>query len=96
MEPDWKWADCQRHGIRGATEREIVGRLTGRDARGRRGAEMLNPLPPHRDRVALWRAGLSAGRREKLKSAAGVALRVMYALTGTVVTQNMTLAVRKR
>lgn len=84
------WPAMLRAGIRGSTEREIVACLT----RGRpEDAAILRPLTG--SRADLWHRALTPGRKRVRKRAAQWALAAMHALTGTLFTQNITLAVRR-
>jgi SAM-dependent methyltransferase len=87
------WPEMLRAGIRGSTEREIIDCLTS----GRRHeAAIMTPSGPGiRSRADLWYAGLTHGRKQLLKMAAKRTLEAIQLVTGTLVTQNITLAVRK-
>jgi SAM-dependent methyltransferase len=83
-----------RGGVRGATEREIRTRLAS-DKRFR--PVLLEPIVPGcRDRIDLWYSRLSKTRYPRAKSALRHVLKVVRWTTGTVLTQNLTLAVRKQ
>jgi 2-polyprenyl-3-methyl-5-hydroxy-6-metoxy-1,4-benzoquinol methylase len=81
-----------RGGLRGGTEREILGIL----ARTGQPPRLLTPSQAGcRDRVDLWYARLNRERHRLLKATMRQALKVIAALTGTVLTQNVMLAIRK-
>jgi 2-polyprenyl-3-methyl-5-hydroxy-6-metoxy-1,4-benzoquinol methylase len=82
----------RRGGIRGGTEREILGILakTGHPPR------LLTPQRPGcRDRIDLWYGQLNRDRRRLLKASMRQVLKWTLRLTGTVLTQNLMLAIRK-
>lgn len=88
------WNDLLRHGFRGATEREVIACLT-RDEPGT--AVIVEPNAPGvRDRIDVWYAGLTPGRWQRAKKMARATLRLIFMATGTVLTQNLSVAIRKR
>lgn len=92
-DPHETWDELLRHGFRGTTEREVVTLLT-RDDPG--SAEVCEPVAPGTDRIDVWYAGLTPGRRERSKRVARAALRIIYKVTGTVLIQNLSVAIRKK
>ncbi len=86
---DDDWSVLLRKGIRGGTEREIM-RSLGPGA----AARIEQPILHGRSRVNLWYAALSP-RLRPVKLAAREVLRAVHALTGTLVTPNVTLVLRK-
>jgi SAM-dependent methyltransferase len=86
------WEDHLRGGLRGATEHEILTKLTSRSEGG---ARLLDPcIEGLKDRVDLWFWGLSS-RYRPVKHLAKLILKVVYRLTGSVVTPNLTVAIQK-
>lgn len=87
----WSTNDVATHlrgGLRGATEREVL-RFIGEPA------EILPPCRPElRDRVDAWFSLLSP-RHRVAKQLARFCLKGVYRLTGTVLTPNLALAIRK-
>ena len=87
------WDELLRHGFRGATEREVIECLTRDEPRT---AAICEPMGPGmRDRIDVWYAGLTPGRWQRAKKLARATLRVIYMATGTVLTQNLSVAIRK-
>ncbi len=87
-----RWEDHLRGGLRGATEREILRTLT-RGASDR--AEMLEPcIPGVKDRVDLWHRSLGP-RHGAAKRLLKWILKAGYRVTGSVVTPNVAVAIRK-
>lgn len=85
------WRDLLRAGVRGSTEREIIECLTA----GRPGdARTMRPVDG-RSRADLWYGGLTPGRRAWAKRAARALLNAGERLTGSLLTQNITLCVRR-
>jgi 2-polyprenyl-3-methyl-5-hydroxy-6-metoxy-1,4-benzoquinol methylase len=82
------WNVHLRAGIRGGTEREILGNL--RESAGR--ATVLQPKD--RDRAAYWLAGTSA-RYRRIKQAIAVLFRITDKFFGTVPSMNLDVAIRK-
>jgi 2-polyprenyl-3-methyl-5-hydroxy-6-metoxy-1,4-benzoquinol methylase len=82
------WNVHLRAGIRGGTEREILGNL--RETAGR--ATVLQPKD--RDRAAYWLAGTSA-RYRRIKQAIAVLFRITDKFFGTVPSMNLDVAIRK-
>jgi SAM-dependent methyltransferase len=87
-----RWEEHLRGGLRGATEREILRTLT---PAWRRSAALLEPCIPHvKDRVDLWY--WSQGPRHRAaKRVLKWVLKVVYRLTGSVVTPNVAVAIQK-
>jgi len=79
--------DHLRGGLRGATEREILRMLGGK-------AEILEPCVPGMDRVDFW-FSLLRPRWRPLKLVARAVVRGIYWVTGSVLSPNLTLAIRK-
>jgi 2-polyprenyl-3-methyl-5-hydroxy-6-metoxy-1,4-benzoquinol methylase len=87
------WETLLRKGIRGATEREILGSFG--EARSDSLPALRAPLRPrHRDRVDVWYAALSP-RHRALKTACRELLRVVERLLGTTLVVNLSLAIGK-
>jgi 2-polyprenyl-3-methyl-5-hydroxy-6-metoxy-1,4-benzoquinol methylase len=86
------WEDHLRGGLRGATENEILTRLTsGSETQ----AVLLDPcVPGLKDRVDLWFWGLSP-RYRPVKRILRLLLKAAYRVTGSVVTPNLTVAIQK-
>ena len=87
------WESLLRKGIRGATEREILGSL------GRPGEDSLPALlsprrPRYRDRVDVWYAALGP-RHRALKTLCRELLRVVERRLGTTWVVNLSLAIGK-
>jgi 2-polyprenyl-3-methyl-5-hydroxy-6-metoxy-1,4-benzoquinol methylase len=97
-----RWEDHLRGGIRGGTEREILRNLRRRpDGADRNSAfgepVLLEPsLDGLRDRVDLWYHALNPERYRKTKRVAKVVLKLIYRLSGTVLSPNLTLAILKK
>ena len=83
------WEILLRKGIRGATESEMI-RSLGSDAK----AVIVNPLTLEGSRIDLWYSSLSP-RFRPVKVVCREALRVLHALTGTLLTPNITLVLKK-
>lgn len=87
------WNEMLRAGIRGSTEREIIDCLT---SGVRTQARMIGPRGEGiASRSDLWRRGLTPGRREFAKGLAHRALALGELLTGSLVTQNITLCLQR-
>lgn len=86
------WEDHLRGGLRGATEAEILAKLSrGSD----RDAVLLEPcIPGLKDRVDLWYWGLSP-RYRAIKRIAWLILKGIYLMTGSVVSPNVAVAIQK-
>jgi 2-polyprenyl-3-methyl-5-hydroxy-6-metoxy-1,4-benzoquinol methylase len=86
------WEEHLRGGLRGATEAEILSKLSiGADSR----PTLLEPcIPGLRDRVDLWFWRLSP-RYRPIKRAAWLILKAIYLVTGSVVTPNVAVAIQK-
>jgi 2-polyprenyl-3-methyl-5-hydroxy-6-metoxy-1,4-benzoquinol methylase len=86
------WEEHLRGGLRGATEREILSTLRS-DGQSR--PVLLEPcVPETKDRVDLWFKGLSPNHRPA-KQALRLMLKLLYRLTGSVVTPNLAVAIQK-
>jgi 2-polyprenyl-3-methyl-5-hydroxy-6-metoxy-1,4-benzoquinol methylase len=86
------WEEHLRGGLRGATEREILRTLRADDHSR---PEILQPCAPEtKDRIDLWFTGLSPKHRP-VKQALRLILKVVYRLTGSVVTPNLAVAIQK-
>lgn len=88
------WSEHLRGGIRGATERSIL-----RSIGWNRNSRPVLLAPSQRglkDRCDYWHARLRPGRHDALKSAAKIGLKVIYRLTGTVLTPNLSIAIQKQ
>lgn len=86
------WSTLLRKGIRGGTEAEMVRCLGPKESTK---AEVLEPSRNGvQSRLDLWFSQLSPGRRG-LKKAARAVLRGVQAVTGSLVTPNVTLVIRK-
>lgn len=87
------WETLLRRGIRGATAREVVGRLRS----GRRGNPVL--LEPSknglRDRIDLWYSCLSVERAARLKSTLRRSLKIFRFFTGITLVPNLSLVIKK-
>jgi hypothetical protein len=86
------WDEHLRGGLRGATESEILRKLSrGSDGR----PVLLEPcIPGVRDRVDLWYSWLSP-RHRAIKRAARLILKGVYLTTGSVVSPNLAAAIQK-
>jgi 2-polyprenyl-3-methyl-5-hydroxy-6-metoxy-1,4-benzoquinol methylase len=86
------WEEHLRGGVRGATEAEILMKLSkGSDGR----PVLLKPcIAGLKDRVDLWFWGLSP-RHRITKRIAWILLKVLYLVTGSVVSPNITVAIKK-
>jgi 2-polyprenyl-3-methyl-5-hydroxy-6-metoxy-1,4-benzoquinol methylase len=86
------WEEHLRGGLRGATEAEILAKLSrGSDSH----AVLLEPcIPRLKDRVDLWFWGLSP-RHRAVKRAVWLTLKWVYLLTGSVVSPNIAVAIQK-
>jgi SAM-dependent methyltransferase len=88
------WSDHLRGGLRGATEKSIL-KSIGCD-------EDAKPvlLEPSRgglkDRCDYWYSRLTHGRYDRLKKTAKIVLKLIYGLTGTVLTPNLSIAIQKQ
>jgi 2-polyprenyl-3-methyl-5-hydroxy-6-metoxy-1,4-benzoquinol methylase len=88
IKPDETWEELLRKGIRGATEREILGHLTN--------AEMLEPRNNGlRDRIDLYYANTNSERLKTLKSAARIFIKGIKAISGITLVPDLSLAFRK-
>ncbi len=89
---DATWSELLRHGIRGATEREIM-TILNRDGRE------ANLIRPQRlgvkDDIDLWYQQRSTVRSRPPKRAVRRALRAVKAVTGLTMTPSLSLAIRK-
>jgi SAM-dependent methyltransferase len=87
------WASLLRKGIRGATEREILGSFGENRSEAR--PVLLPPRQPtYRDRVDVWYAALGP-RHKALKVACREILRLGERLLGTTLVVNLALAIGK-
>jgi SAM-dependent methyltransferase len=87
------WEEHLRGGIRGATEREVLQNLQ-RGSQDR--AILLSPTKQGlSDRVDFWHSCLSTRRYRTVKSLLRLTLKGIYRVTGTVYTQNLSLAIQK-
>jgi SAM-dependent methyltransferase len=86
------WEEHLRGGLRGATEAEILAKLSrGSDDR----PALLEPcIPGLKDRVDLWFWRLSP-RYRAIKRAAWLVLKAVYLMTGSVVSPNIAVAIQK-
>jgi 2-polyprenyl-3-methyl-5-hydroxy-6-metoxy-1,4-benzoquinol methylase len=88
------WSDHLRGGLRGATEESIL-RSIGSNGNWR--PVLLAPSQRGlKDRCDYWYSRLAPGRHAALKKAAKMGLKIVYRLTGTVLTPNLSLAVQKQ
>lgn len=86
------WEDLLRAGIRGGTVGEIMRLL--RRAGGK--PRLLEPNAPGiRDRIDIWRAVSTSRRSPAALDALARAMKLWRAVTGTVVTPSLALAIRK-
>jgi SAM-dependent methyltransferase len=87
------WDSLLRKGIRGATEREILGSFGENQLEAR--PVLLPPRKPsYRDRVDVWYAALGP-RHKALKAACREVLRLGERLLGTTLVVNLALAIGK-
>ena len=85
---DETWEELLRKGIRGATEREILGHL--------RGAEMLEPrYHGLRDRIDLYYINTNQERLKAVKSAAKLFIKAIKTATGITLVPDLSLAFLK-
>jgi SAM-dependent methyltransferase len=88
------WSDHLRGGLRGATEKSILRSI------GSNGNSQPVLLAPSRrglkNRCDYWYSRLAPGRYEALKKVAKIGLKTVYRLTGTVLTPNLSIAIRKQ
>lgn len=86
---DESWESLERRGIRGGSEREILGLLPS-------GASLLSPLAGM-DRIDLWyrNSSESTPRLARVKSAMRVGLKAVDRMTGMVLLPSLAVAVRK-
>jgi 2-polyprenyl-3-methyl-5-hydroxy-6-metoxy-1,4-benzoquinol methylase len=86
------WEDHLRGGLRGATEAEILAKLSrGSDSH----PVLLKPcIRGLKDRVDLWFWGLSP-RYRAIKRAVWLILKAVYFMSGSVVSPNVTVAIQK-
>lgn len=88
IRPDETWEELLRKGIRGATEREILGHL--------KNAEMLEPrYNGLRDRIDLYYANTNSERLKSLKSAARIFIKAIKKVSGITLVPDLSLAFRK-
>jgi 2-polyprenyl-3-methyl-5-hydroxy-6-metoxy-1,4-benzoquinol methylase len=88
------WSDHLRGGIRGATERSILRSIGATEDSI---PVLLTPSQKGlRDRCDYWYSRLSQRRHKRLKKAAKILLKFVYRLTGTVLTPNLSIAIRKQ
>jgi 2-polyprenyl-3-methyl-5-hydroxy-6-metoxy-1,4-benzoquinol methylase len=96
------WETHLRGGIRGGTERQIFRNLCRRPAGADSNsaiteAVILEPcLEGIRDRVDLWFHSLNPVRYRRTKGVARIVLKLIYLVFGTVLSPNLTLAIRKK
>jgi hypothetical protein len=86
------WPEMLRAGIRGSTEREIIACLTANGTIGK--ARIVRPYGDGR-RADVWYDALTPGRRVWLKKLAREALDVGERLTGSLLTQNVTVCLER-
>lgn len=93
VEPGSSWEDLLRDGVRGATERQILGHLR---AAGDGTPTLLRPSRQGlRDQVDLWYALSTAQRPRRIKRAMRVAFKAVGRLTGSSFVPTLALAIRK-
>jgi SAM-dependent methyltransferase len=86
------WEEHLRGGLRGATEAEIMAKISS-SSDGR--PVLLDPcIPGLKDRVDLWFSQLSP-RYRAVKRGAWLILKGIYLLTGSVVSPNVAIAIQK-
>jgi 2-polyprenyl-3-methyl-5-hydroxy-6-metoxy-1,4-benzoquinol methylase len=88
IKPDETWEELLRKGIRGATEREILGHLPG--------AEMLEPrYHGIKDRIDLYYLNTNSERLKMIKSAAKFFIKALRTVSGITLVPDLSLAFRK-
>jgi 2-polyprenyl-3-methyl-5-hydroxy-6-metoxy-1,4-benzoquinol methylase len=87
------WEILLRKGIRGATEREIMGNLNQEEEYYPR---LLEPNKHgFRDRIDLWYSALNPDRKKMLKRIARLAMKLTWYGTGITFMPNLTLVIQK-
>jgi hypothetical protein len=88
------WSDHLRGGIRGATEKSIL-KSIGSNWHSR--PVLLEPSRRGlNDRCDYWYSRLAVGRHNVLKKVSKIGLKMVYRLTGTVLTPSLSLAILKQ
>jgi 2-polyprenyl-3-methyl-5-hydroxy-6-metoxy-1,4-benzoquinol methylase len=87
------WSDHLRGGLRGATENSILRSI------GSNGISRPVLLTPNqrglRDRCDYWYSRLATRRHSASKKVAKMGLKIVYRLTGSVLTPNLSIAIQK-
>jgi 2-polyprenyl-3-methyl-5-hydroxy-6-metoxy-1,4-benzoquinol methylase len=88
IKPDETWEELLRKGIRGATEREILGHLSN--------AEMLEPRHNGlKDRIDLYYLNTNSEQLKTLKSVAKFFIKAIKTVSGITLVPDLSLAFRK-